>query len=214
MKRWLFPALMAFVLSSCIDIDAHMKFSEDGTVDVAMVTTISNDMHELMNMDGGENFCTGIDEKRTKQKDTVSCTVVSKTDISTMIAESYSFDVPTDSDDTSMPMRVTEIREGVLDITVDFREMMEGDEETNTPEMKAILTAATANNFMKFGFTAKQIISSTGDVSADGRTATINIPMPQIISQTAPEEFNTVLRYKEAGFFAGILEWLYSIWPF
>ncbi|MCE2518008.1 MAG: hypothetical protein J4F41_09345 [Alphaproteobacteria bacterium] len=218
MKKLLLPIMMALVLSGCLNIDAHMKFREDGHVDTAMVMSVSKDMYELMNADGGENFCTGVGEKRSKHKDSVSCTIVGKTTIETMINGGFSFDVdPNANATTDTPVQVTEVGEGVLEIVVDFRKMMEDDPnnpEMNNPEMKALVRAAMANNHMSFGFTGQQIVSSTGTISNDGRTATIKVPMTDFIDKTAPEEFHTVLRYKDGGWLSMIMGWFYSIWPF
>ena len=115
----------------------------------------------------------------------------------------FSLDMSPSQDGQNIaPLTVTEIADGVLRVTINFKAMMEDDDsqkEMDTPEMRALVKAAFAGNHMSFGFTALEVVASTGEIWDDGKTTTIKIPMANLIDKTAPESFSATLRYKDTG---------------
>ena len=139
-----------------------------------------------------------------------------------LIAGHFSFDIdPSNSDAASTPLTVTEIETGVLEIIVDLSPMMEDDPqqaELQSAEMREIIKAAMDGHAMTYCFTGMEVLETTGQVSADGRTASLTIPMGDFIDKKAPASFRSVIRYQEAGILTMILDSLSSIfeaiWPF
>ena len=84
--------------------------------------------------------------------------------------------------------------------------MEDGDsqKEMDTPEMRALVKAAFAGNHMSFGFTALEVVASTGEIWDDGKTTTIKIPMANLIDKTAPS-FSATLRYRTPD--GGVKSW-------
>ena len=53
--RYILLTISAFILSACLSIDAKVNIAEDGSVKTDMVMIVSQDMYELINVDGGQN---------------------------------------------------------------------------------------------------------------------------------------------------------------
>ena len=84
---------------------------------------------------------------------------------------------------------VTQPEAGVLEIIVDLSPMMEDDPEQaelQSAEMKAMIKAAMAGHAMTYSFSGLNVIETTGQTSADSRTARADF-----IDKTAPSEFRT-----------------------
>ena len=217
--------LVATALAGCMDFDTHFQFKPDGTVKTAMVIKISQEMHELISLEDGDAFCNRPGEKRAMHSDGVSCTMVRTSTIDELTSGRFSLDMSPSQDGQNIaPMSVSEIADGVLRVTIDFKAMMEDEnsqEELDTPEMRALVKAAFAGNHMSFGFTALEVVSSTGEIWDDGKTTSIKIPMANLIDKTAPESFSATLRYKDTGWWGQVMVWvssatsfLISLWPF
>ena len=223
--RVMLLGFVAMALAGCMDFDTHFQFKPDGTVKRAMVIKISQEMHELISLEDGDAFCNRPGEKRANHSDGVSCTMVQTSTIDELASGRFSLDMSPSQDGQNIaPLSVTEIADGVLRVTIDFKAMMEDDDsqkEMDTPEMRALVKAAFAGNHMSFGFTALEVVSSTGEIWDDGKTTTIKIPMGNLIDKTAPESFSATLRYKETGWWGQVMAWasgatsfLVSLWPF
>ena len=59
-----------------MDFDTHFHFKPDGSVKTAMVIKISNEMYELISLEGGDAFCNRPGETKVEHSDGVSCTMV------------------------------------------------------------------------------------------------------------------------------------------
>ena len=217
--------MVALLLSGCMDFDTHFHFKPDGSVKTAMVIKISNEMYELISLEGGDAFCNRPGETKAEHSDGVSCTMVGTSSIEEMTSGQFSLDMsPSQDGENIAPISVSEIAEGVLRISIDFKAMMEDDEqqeELDSPEMRAVVKAAFAGNHMSFGFTGLEVVSSTGEIWDDGKTTSIKIPMANLIDKTAPETFSATLRYKETGWWGEVMAmassamtFLISLWPF
>ena len=217
--------LLATMLSGCMDFDTHFHFKPDGSVKTAMVIKISKEMYELIALEDGNAFCNGKDEKRSEQSDGVSCTMVQTSTVEELTSGNFNLDLSPSQDGQNIaPITVSEIAEGVLKVNIDFVAMMEsedGQEEMDTPEMRAVVKAAFAGNHMSFGFTGVEIMSSTGEIWDDGKTTSIKVPMANLIDKTAPESFTATIRYKEIGWWgttmayvSAAMTFVASLWPF
>lgn len=220
--RFILLFLTAFSLSACLSVDANVDIAEDGSVNSQMVLTVSQDMYELINVDGGQNFCIEDGEVLSRSDRGFACTTTRQAHVDDLIAGHFSFDIdPSNSDAASTPLTVTEIETGVLEIIVDLSPMMEDDPqqaELQSAEMREIIKAAMDGHAMTYRFTGMEVLETTGQVSADGRTASLTIPMGDFIDKKAPASFRSVIRYQEAGILTMILDSLSSIfeaiWPF
>ena len=201
--RYILLTISAFILSACLSIDAKVNIAEDGTVKTDMVMIVSQDMYELINVDGGQNYCINQGETLSKVDRGYACTTTSTSSVDDMLAGRFGFDIdPSNQDAASTPITVTQPEAGVLEIIVDLSPMMEDDPqqaEMQSAEMKAMVKAAMAGHAMTYSFSGLNVIETSGQTSADGRTASLTIPMADFIDKTAPSEFRTVIRYQEGG---------------
>ena len=201
--RYLYLTISAFLLSACLSIDAKVNIAEDGTVNTDMVMIVSQDMYELINVDGGQNYCINDGEVLSVVDRGYACTTTSTAHVSDMLAGRFGFDIdPSNQDAASTPITVSEVEAGVLDIIVDLSPMMEDDPQQadlQSAEMKAMVKAAMSGHAMSYSFTGLDVIETSGQISADGRTASLTVPMGDFIDKTAPSEFRTRLRYQDGG---------------
>ena len=139
-----------------------------------------------------------------------------------LIDGNFSFDIdPSNSNAASTPLTVTEIETGVLEIIIDLSPMMEDDTqqaEMQSEEIKEMVKAAMEGHAMTYRFTGIDVLETTGQISPDGRTASLSVPMGDFIDKTAPASFRSVIRYQDAGILSMILSTLSAIidaiWPF
>ena len=218
--RVLLLTLSAFLLSACLSIDAKVNIAEDGRVDTDMVMIVSQDMYELINVDGGQNYCINVGETLSQVDRGYACTTSSTSHVDDMLAGRFGFDIdPSNQDAASTPITVTQPQDGVLEIVVDLSPMMEDDPqqaELQSQEMKALLKAAMSGHAMAYSFSGLEVIETSGQISADGRTASLSVPMSDFIDKTAPSEFRTTLRYQESGILGRITGtikgWFNALW--
>ena len=202
--RFIVLVLSALSLSACLSIDANVDIAEDGGVRSEMVLTVSQDMYELINVDGGQNFCIEDGEVLSQSDRGYSCATTRSADVADLTEGRFQFDIdPSNSDAATTPLIVTETELGVLEIIIDLTPMMEDDPqqaELQSPEMKEIIKAAMAGHAMTYRFTGMEVLETTGQISADGRTASLTVPMADFIDKKAPQQFRSVIRYQESGF--------------
>ena len=220
--RFVLLILSALTLSACLSVDANVDIAEDGSVNSQMVLTVSQDMIELINVDGGQNFCIEDGEVLSQNDRGYACTTTREAHVRDLIDGNFSFDVdPSNSNAASTPLKVTEIETGVLEIIIDLSPMMEDDTqqtEMQSEEIKEMVKAAMEGHAMTYRFTGIEVLETTGQISPDGRTASLSVPMGDFIDKTAPASFRSVIRYQDAGILSMIISTLSAlidaIWPF
>lgn len=174
-------------LSGCIDVDMTAEITG---ADQARVTGFLQVEREMLDMMGGaEGFCSADDGGTLEMTDThARCN---------MLIEGTYAEVFTDEGEGPAPTIET-LADGSVRVSFPIGALTADAAEMRAdPQMSAMMRPMLDGHTMTIRIAAAQIISTTGEMAADGRSASFSIPLVSILDENAtfPEVFEAVVRY-------------------
>jgi hypothetical protein len=177
----------ALALSGCIDVDMN---AEIVGADQARVTGYMQVQRGMLDMMGGADaFCPAEEGGTIELTDTVArCNML----IEGTFAEVF------ESEEEGPTPRVEDLGDGTVRVTfpvgaatADAAEMRED------PQMVAMMRPMLEGHTFTLRITGAEIISTNGEVSADGRSAVYTLQLVTVLDADAefPETFEAVVRY-------------------
>ncbi len=175
-------------LSGCVDVDMT---AEIVGADAARVTGYMQVQREMLEMMGGaEGFCNPEEGGTLELTDTAArCNMLIEGTFDEVFAsDEEEGPSPTIEDQGDGTVRVTF---PIGAATADAAEMRAD------PQMAAMMRPMLEGHTMTIRIAGAQIVSTNGETSADGRTASFSIPLVSILDENAtfPETFEAVVRY-------------------
>lgn len=178
----------ALGLSGCVDIDMTAEILGQDQARVSGFTQIETPMLEMMG--GAESFCNAEDGGTLE--------VLGGVTRCNMLVEGSFADVFAADEEGGPAPKVTDLGDGTVHVTFPIgaatRDM---GEMRADPQMAAMMRPMMEGRTFTIRIRGAQIVSSNGEISADGRTATYSFPLVDVLSETAefPELFEAVVRF-------------------
>jgi hypothetical protein len=174
-------------LSGCIDVDMTAEITG---ADQARVTGYMQVQREMLDMMGGaEGFCNADDGGTLEMTDThARCN---------MLIEGTFAEVFTDEGEGPSPT-IEDLGDGTVRVSFPIGAVTADAAEMRAdPQMAAMMRPMLEGHSMTIRIAGAEIISTTGEVSADGRSASFSIPLVSILDENAtfPDVFEAVVRY-------------------
>ncbi len=193
MKKFLAGAAM-LLLAGCFDVDVTMDFTGDDNVEVLSTYKMSRELYAMM-QDGETDDCE--DGEKSLTEEYYTCSEVEKFTV-TELLEQEGDSVALPGQEEEMPMIVERIDDDILRIVIPLGDLMEGmgDDEEMPPEMLVMFKEAMLGHGMKLTIRGQEIMQTNGEVSEDGRSAVLNIPLVELLEEKPeiPEEFIVVVK--------------------
>lgn len=176
----------ALTLAGCIDVDMNTEILGD---DQARVTGFMQVQSGMLDMMGGpEGFCDDEDGTLEMTETHARCNLM----IEGSFAEVF-------EDGAGEPAPTAEaLGDGTVRVSFPIGAMMaDADEMREDPQMMAMMRPMLEGHSFTLRISGQQVLSSNGEISADGKTATFTLPLVQILDEDAvlPENFEAVVRY-------------------
>lgn len=192
MRRILSMVSILFILplAACFDVDMSIAFKDENNAEGTMVMKASPEFYAMMSS-SGEDFCGEDGEEAANEDGSHTCT------------ETFTGTIDEILNDPDMGDGLTIERRDGGQIYVAF-DLGDLTEEVAPPEevgaeaeeMKKMMQAAFVGHKISINVSGAEIIETNGAVSEDGKTASFEIPLENLIEQTEPlpESFNVLLQ--------------------
>lgn len=177
----------ALVLSGCIDVDMNTEILGADQARVSGHMQVQRQMLDMMG--GAEGFCPESDGGTLELTEThARCNLLMQGSFAEVFEGSEEGPAPTVEDLGDGTVRVSF---PVGDATADAAEMR------NDPQMVAMMRPMLEGHTFTFRISGAQIVSTNGEISADGRSAVFSFPLVRVLDEDAtfPETFEAVVRY-------------------
>lgn len=175
-------------LTACIDVDVSLEVLDNETALGTVTMTMARDFYDASQSQGTAAFCSADDEF------TVGETVV--TCVSTQ--EGVFADV-LDADDGEPAPTIVDLGNGTVRVALPTKDIMD-DMSSDRPDAAAM--AALQGMFLDKHFTlevsGKQIIDTNMELSEDGKSASVSIPIIDLVAGTAqgPDESYAIVKWE------------------
>lgn len=174
-------------LSGCIDLDMNTEVLGPDQARVSGYMQVQRGMLDMMG--GAESFCP------TEEGGTIELT---ETHARCNVLMEGTFAEVFEASDEGPAPSVEDLGDGTVRVsfpvgaaTADAGEMRED------PQMVAMMRPMLEGHSFTLRISGAQIVSSNGEISADGRSAVFAFPLEQVLDEGAefPETFEAVVRY-------------------
>lgn len=187
--RWIKAgvAALALALAGCINVDMEIAVTGPDQATASGFVEMDRMFHDMAGDDSG--FCDPDEGGTLVLTDTaVRCEM----NMQGTFAELF----PEDGDDEQP--RLTDLGNGTVRVEVPMGGF--GGElgaESQDPQMLAMLRPMFEGRSIVFRVRGREVVSSNGVISADGRVATLSVPLVSLLdpSATVPDPFETIVRY-------------------
>jgi flagellar motor switch/type III secretory pathway protein FliN len=178
----------ALGLSGCIDVDMTAEIVGQNE---ARVTGFMQVQREMLDMMGGtEGFCNADDGGTLEMTDThARCN---------MLMEGTFDEIFTEDEEGAPSPEITDLGDGTVRVTFPIGAATSDMAEMRSdPQMAAMMRPMLEGHTFTIRIRGAQIISSNGEIAADGLTASYSFPLVQVLDENAvfPETFEAVVRY-------------------
>lgn len=177
----------ALTLAGCIDVDMNTEILGP---DQARVTGFMQVQAGMLDMMGGaEGFCSEEEGGTLEMTDThARCNLLIEGDFAEVFENGDNGPSPSAQDLGDGTVRVSFPISAFTDDAADMR----GD-----PQMAAMMRPMLEGHTFVLRISGAQIISSNGEISADGTSASFTMPLVQVLEEDAnlPDTFEAVVRY-------------------
>jgi hypothetical protein len=185
-----FPVLVGavlFGLSACVDTEMNLNVS---SATHGSITGHIQVQRAMFDMSGGDDsFCPG---------DEGGVLTVTEAHARCEVSMEGSFAELIKSDDAATSPRIIDMKDGTVRVTYPLQDMTSemGDMGTD-PQMLAMFRPMLEGGRVVIRVTGAQIVSSSGTISADGRSAEIGFDLTDLIDNpdAIPSEFVSIVRY-------------------
>jgi len=196
------------LLAGCLDMNQDLAFTADGQATMQMRMAMDASILALAaEEDGTVNFCdtddmtdipqdVTVDVERSTEGDNEVCVVTASGPIESLAAALNEGGLGTGNDEADQSGQITLTDEGdgvyVFNVAIDAGEALGAGEDAGDPDAQAMQEAMmqmalayTAGRTLSWSVTAPRIVHTTGELSADGRTATYSLALSDLF--TMPE---------------------------
>lgn len=178
----------ALGLSGCIDVDMT---AEIVGADQARVTGYMQVQRDMLDMMGGpEGFCNADDGGTLEMTEThARCN---------MLMEGTFEEVFSGESEGEPAPEVTDLGDGTVRVTFPIGAMTADTAEMRAdPNMSAMMRPMLEGHAFTIRISGAEIISTNGELAADGRSASYSFPLVQVLDPDVvfPETFEAVVRY-------------------
>lgn len=212
-------ALLCVPLSGCFDVNVHSTFGDDGQAKVVTVMKVSASLLAMQDQKAQQQpFCDSSKMKSPSQDvtrklklETVGpdkvCTItlsgtneailsaMEKSNSPIPMATNGQTTDPTKPQYKSSLTRSGDVVEWKLFLPPSDSPMTTSKDDSELQKsMRQAMLAAMANDAVVFSITAPQIISTTGRLSDDGHTASLDIPLSDVMTSSKPWNFRVKFR--------------------
>ncbi len=196
MKKLLYLLLLV-PLSACFDADLDFVVHDDETATMSAHMLLGPEMYGMIAQSGQDPCEEGVGT--TNADGTFSCRVEETDTIDNLIAEIENGQKNAAQGGVNPNQGVSlERMEGpFVRLVFDLAELKKVAAESGAdPSMMGMLQQAFQGHRIHMTITGKDIVETNGQLSADGRTAEITIPLRALIEPDAslPDQFVTVVR--------------------
>lgn len=189
MRKFLSLAILLFILplAACFDAEMSIAFPDDETAQATMVMTATQEFYEMA-VSSGDPFCDGGTETQLDDG-RHSCTETFTGSIDEAMADP----------DIGDGMTIERRDGGLLFVSFDLQDvtsdLTDATEQEGGEEMKAMLAAAFEGHAITMNITGSDIVETNGQVSGDGKTASLTIPLDTLITGDVelPASFDVLL---------------------
>lgn len=174
-------------LAGCIDVDMNTEILGPDQARVSGFMQVQAAMLEMMG--GAEGFCSEDDGGTLEMTEThARCNLLIEGDFAEVFENEDSGPSPSATDLGDGTVRVSF---PISAFTADAAEMRED------PQMLAMMRPMLEGHSFTLRISGAQIVSSNGEIAADGRSAVFVMPLVQMLDADAvlPETFEAVVRY-------------------
>jgi hypothetical protein len=202
MRRFLWVALFV-PLAACIEAEAEIFVGEDESLTSNVTLNLSRQLYDMVGLtdtETGPGLCPEGSEKIIGPE-TVLCNFTEVSTIETAMEDAE--DLRSEDEflkDFKIERLDDETLKLVLPLEFDQIENKPAELSVDNPTFGIIASALEGRN-MTFRINALEIVSSNGDVSEDGKSVMMVIPVVELLTQSGelPPEFTAVLKYRECG---------------
>lgn len=187
--RWIRAgvAALALALAGCINVDMEIAVTGPDQASASGFVEMDRMFHDMAGEDS--EFCDEDDGGKLVLTDTaVRCEMNMQGSFAEIFPEDGDEDQP----------RLTDLGDGTVRVEIPMGGFGdELDSESQDPQMLAMLRPMLEGRSIVFRVRGREIVSSNGVISADGRTATLSIPLVSLLdpNTTVPDPFETIVRY-------------------
>lgn len=224
MKQFARYAAMCAVLalvSACVDLEQNFAFREDGTAEVQMRLAIAANIL-AMTQGGGSEFCnigsdtvmSGVEmsSRAFADRGDMVCEISAATTLAELIERvgpGFMMPVPGGGMSTDTPsITLVEIPDGYRFAVAWTSPGASAAEEPGAALGSQFALAASAGRSLGWTVTAPRILSTTGQLSEDGRTVSFFVPLASALTGE-PETHTFEVVFSTRG--EGPLDWLFSL---
>jgi len=182
----LLSLLVVVPLAGCFDAEMSLNFPDENSAEATMKMVASADFYAMASS-SGEEFCEG-EESVDDAGNHVCIETVSGT-IDEIVADP----------DVGEGLTIERRDGGLLYVAFDLGDITEDlapPEEEGAEEMMAMMMEAFAGHSIRMELSGAEILETNGTLSDDGKSASFEIPLDQLLAQTMqlPESFNALVR--------------------
>ena len=177
----------ALSLAGCIDVDMNTEILGPDQARVSGFMQVQAGMLDMMG--GAESFCDAEDGGTLEMTDThARCNILMEGDFAEVFSNGGDEPAPTAEDLGDGTVRVSF---PISAFTADAAEMRED------PQMAAMMRPMLEGHSFVLRISGAEIVSSTGEISADGTSTSFTLPLVQMLDADAdlPASFEAVVRY-------------------
>lgn len=164
-------AALTLTLGACMDIDMEVDILSEAEAEATMVTSMAVDMYEMMQaqaVEGEEEFC--ADGEIVENGEMIDCTMIQSGPF-----DELDFNTAEDGGPS-----IEAIGDGQVRVTFPTGELADAMAEdtgaTDDPQMQAMIEAMFEDRSITMTVTGGAIVDTNMDMSADGMSATYEIP--------------------------------------
>lgn len=176
----------ALTLAGCIDVDINTEILGDDQARVTGYMQVQAGMLDMMG--GADGFC-NEDEGTLEMTGThARCNLMVEGDFAEVFEDGSGDPAPT----------AEALGDGTVRVTFPIGAWMaDADEMREDPQMLAMVRPMLEGHNFTFRVSGQEVLSSNGEISADGTTASFTLPLIQILDEDAelPDSFEAVVRY-------------------
>ncbi len=178
-------------LTACIGVDVDIEVLSDDTGRMTGIFEMQRGMYDMAAADGDSDFC---DESEGGTLELTPDKAICRMDRTATFEELFAGD----DDDTEINAQIEPLGNNTVRVTIpldDFGNDM--DEMLDDPAMLAMFRPMLEGYAISFSVSGAEILSSNGEVSADGRRATFAMPLTGLLDADLdlPDAFVTEVRY-------------------